>query len=363
VYCCYNVNIIDLTLVCSCLNGEDKYLCNLQGSTSTCSSIIDPIGGAPDILPPPTPPPVPDPTEAPVPDPTEAPVPDPTEAPVAPPVVVNPTEAPVAPPVPDPTEAPIVVEPEPPVPTNPNIPEFCQGPVPQDGTSCEGVLPEGLSSGVCGGEIIEVDELGMPVSVTTATCMCSADNPVWMCTATVVTAPPVEAPVSPNRCPITEKPNTGDACGSLLALIDYQMCLFVQPETGALVSCECDGREISNKADAVWVCGGTFPPALAPTLMPAGETQPISLQPVPTVPTIPEIAECPPAETPPSTGDSCEGFLPDGLSNATCNFENRIKVGDTTTVTQTACNCRASTGVWSCSGGEPSTVVLTLQTP
>jgi hypothetical protein len=353
VYCCYDIDApASATLVCSCINGDDKYLCN-TGSSSSCSSIIKPGGVSPVAL-------------APVPVPVPVSVPDPTLAPVSVPVTSAPVPAPVIASTPTMTTLPV----------NPNIPEFCLAlpGIPQNSTSCEAVLPDNLQSGGCGGELIITDENNNPVRVVTAACACDKTNPIWMCTEIVETRAPMEtpppaegpaAPISSDFCENIPTPNTGDECASLLTLTtDYVGCTFSQIETGnggeitsnAIVFCACDSRGLGNPADTTWMCDGTLPPASTPSLMPAGEAQPVSMVPVVPVPTAPLAPLCPPQESPPNDGDSCVGVLPERLSSATCNYEQSVTVNQVLTFTQRSCTCRSSTPMWNCSGGIPSSM-------
>jgi len=355
VYCCYGFSNLPASeaLVCSCLDGDNRYLCHTS-SNARCSTIIRAEG-----------------------DPVSAPVPNPDPEPVVPePVVPEPVVP--EPVVPEPVvPEPVVPEPVP----NPNIPEFCLAltGIPRNGTSCEGVLPDDIQTGGCGGEIIAIGEDGLPVNVTRASCSCDKANPIWMCTEIIETRAPTEAPPDEGPAPIPgdlcdiPTPSTGDSCSSNLVLtIDYLQCTFMQFETdsnnmmtGAEISCECDSRGSANPADTTWVCDGTLPPISDPTLMPAGEAQPISMEPVPVVPVPagPVEPTCPPQGSPPDTGESCDGVLPGILSSATCNYSTTVTQNSMTTVYQKACTCRASTGLWSCTGGIPEPEELPAPVP
>jgi len=356
IYCCYEVNQIDGRapmagegVVCSCRSSENVYMCN-PGQLSVCTNVIKPEG-----------PPIPAPITPPVSPPTEPPVAPPTEPPVTPP-----TEPPVTLPVADPVPQPV----SPPV---SGIPEFCQAlpGVPQNGTSCEGVLPDDLSGGGCGGEIIFLDDNGTPERVVTAACICQKSNPVWMCTEMVETrapAPPVAepTPIAPDLCANIPVPSTGDACSQHFVLTqNYLQCTFMQTTRadGQVISsdqvvCDCDTRELSDPASVTWICDGTLPPIPPPSLMPVPVvTLAPVIAPIAPVPTGPIAPICPPQNQPPDDMTSCEGVLPAQLDSATCNYQQTINANGVISTYQKACSCRASTGLWSCSGGIPEIIV------
>lgn len=364
MYCCYNVDSVDgrpapagLALVCSCLSSERRFVCNISG-TGQCSTVIRPLAPAPD------PPPAPVIDPVPVPDPVPDPVEAPTSSSEAPVMELFPTTFPEVPepevsvPLP---EVPVV--PEVPGMTDPSMPN-CPGSTPQNGSSCEGVVSAGMI-GNCVYEQIFEDESGKPEREVDNTCRCDAANPIWVCTETVVaTTPPGQS--SSDMCLIST-PSTGDNCGELISmfLIDYKICMFPinQAET---VNCECNALGLANKAEATWNCdGATFPPASAPSmamipagetqpvsLMPAGQTQPVSMVPVPSSNEPVEIV-CPANAVRPSTGDDCQGFLPEAMmTEATCNYEEtRMDTADgvvTSTFFTSECTCKRETNVWDC---------------
>lgn len=170
---------------------------------------------------------------------------------------------------------------------------------------------------------------------------------------------------SPNTCDIPV-PNTGDDCSSLLVLSkNYVACLFMQTETAngqvtsdATVSCTCDSRSLDSTADAKWDCDGTLPPASEPSLMPAGQSLPAVVMPVPTVPVPVTTVNCPPEESKPNDGDSCMGILPEStLSSATCTYGTTTTSSLTTVLAVESCTCPRNTQKWKCTGG-PSAAPL-----
>lgn len=203
------------------------------------------------------------------------------------------------------------------------------------------------------------------------TCTCENANPIWMCTSISVTKepspapPPAEAPISVagEICEsITVLPNTGDNCTQYFVLtMNYLGCAFMQVTTdsngvtsSSTVQCACDARNTSI-ANTAWNCDGTFAPVSTPSLMPAGEPQPVSVMPVSVapVPTAPGVDICPPQGQVPVNKEPCDGILK-GLDSATCNYQQTVTTNGVTTQYQTACECKSSELFWTCSGGIPS---------
>jgi hypothetical protein len=331
VYCCYDTLLNglpparpDFAYVCSCLRGENRYLCN-AGSKSNCGLIITPETVS-------------------------------AVSPVAQDPVVQDPVVPVT--VPEMLTPDIIVPP----PANSNIPEFCRNldGVPQDGTSCADVLPAELSAGACGGEIIIAGADGLPESFTNAICTCEKANPVWACNSMVTTRPPSQATGGITCPPQASPPLTGDSCAGVLAFgFTSGACMFMQTVfmDGAVVSdttfwCSCDG--------STWDCDGVLPPVPPPALMPAGQAQPTSV--VPAMPTgMVTTLDCPPKESPPNDKDSCKDFLPAGstLTNAICTYTSTAVVGGVSETGTKTCTCMAEFMKWSCEGTLP-TIPTTL---
>lgn len=207
---------------------------------------------------------------------------------------------------------------------------------------------------------IFANEAGTPITRVIVSCSCSTDNPIWLCMDLSVETVPPQAP--DDKCDIPT-PNTGDRCASVLNLLDYLKCTFMQGETtngvvvsDATVTCECDGN-IPNPDDATWNCDGTLPPISSPSLMPAGEAQPVSFVPLPTSVNPMEV-DCPADESKPNDGDDCQGFLPESaMTEATCNYSETSMNGETTTTSTSSCTCSRNTGEWSCVGASSIAVV------
>merc|ERR1712008_19842 len=113
------------------------------------------------------------------------------------------------------------------------------------------------------------------------------------------------------------------------------------------VVCACDTRNVANTSTVFWDCEGTFPPISTPTLMPAGEPQPVSLMPVPTAP-VPFVNPCP--SQVPNTRESCDSG---GFDSINCSYDQTISTGNSMSITQTFCMCKDN--IWSCSGESPDT--------
>mmetsp|Transcript_7879 Transcript_7879/g.19006 ORF Transcript_7879/g.19006 Transcript_7879/m.19006 type:complete len:481 (+) Transcript_7879:51-1493(+) len=160
LYCCYNIDTgpASAALVCSCLDGENRYLCNV-GSTSQCTSIITP-GVA-------LPPPVAEPVPVTVADPVPVTVADPVPVTVAEEEFVD------------------VLQP------------FCQlDNIPNDGDSCAGVLPEPtMIMATCGFNHTSTDADGV-VTASMKRCRCFASTAVWSCEGDIPPTPtnPIENP-------------------------------------------------------------------------------------------------------------------------------------------------------------------------
>jgi len=231
---------------------------------------------------------------------------------------------------------------------------MCQARTPiENGESC--TVPSGLGSITCAGERITADENGIPSSKVMVPCACTLDNPIWACQEVVVeTRSPSATPLG-EVCANLPTPSTGDNCGAVLeevGLIDRAECMFMQVTTAGSngqvtsnqsITCDCDSKGLPSKADATWVCDGTFAPVPAPTLMPAGMAVPTSIQPANPNPTPIDVCGVfDSAGAVPQDGDNCAFISQDfGLQYLLCPVTN-----------QTACECKnqspSSSNVWRC---------------
>ena len=231
---------------------------------------------------------------------------------------------------------------------------MCQAMTPiENGESC--TVPGGLGSITCAGERITADENGIVSSKVIVPCACTLDNPIWACQEVVVeTRSPSATPLG-EVCANLPTPSTGDNCGAVLeevGLIDRAECMFMQVTTAGsngqvtsnqAITCDCDSKGLPSKADATWVCDGTFAPIPAPTLMPAGFPQPTSIQPANPNPTPIDVCGVfDSAGAVPQDGDNCAFISQDfGLQYLLCPVTN-----------QTACECKnqspSSSNVWRC---------------
>jgi len=239
--------------------------------------------------------------------------------------------------------------------TDAQAPSSCPAGIPENGSSCAGVVPQDKASVMCGGE--RTTGLGTPeakIEIIECTCDGSA---VWTCT-TVRTETPAPAPPGGGGelgCPErnSDAPLTGDSCQGVLGLgITGQTCMFLQtlPDRSTeSITCDCASSTMT------WTCDGVLSPIAAPTLAPAGSLVPVSIQPATASPASPVVtANCPEKGTPPPVhGSSCAGVLPTDLPSATCTWTQTSSVNGVTTGQTTICTCSATDSLWDC-GGEGS---------
>ena len=83
--------------------------------------------------------------------------------------------------------------------------------------------------------------------------------------------------------------------------------------------------------------------------MPAGQSQLVSMVPVPTNP-VPGFNNCPATFAEAGDGNSCEGVLPPGLSEATCSWSQTITQDGVTSTESAACTCFSVDSRWKCEG-------------
>jgi len=194
---------------------------------------------------------------------------------------------------------------------------FCpsQDNPPEDGSSCEGILPVAITEGTC-----TFSQSMNGGSFETKKCTCVLDNPVWSCIGDSFS--PVPAPVSfmpagqtlptssmpvpatpgppteTTTCP-TSFPGDGTSCeGVLKGGLANASCNFSQTVTtnGVPVSesatCGCAA------SDEIWNCQGTIsspPPNATPAVTPPAPA-PVPVVPAPTtVPVVPVIVVAPTA--------------------------------------------------------------------
>ncbi|VEU36973.1 unnamed protein product [Pseudo-nitzschia multistriata] len=317
VTCCYtgiSNKPANYAHICNCLSGENRYICN-GGVSSQCTSVINAVASSP--------------------------VPVPVPAPVPAPIATMPTPSLVNAPAPTGSSS--------------SIPEFCRAlpGVPKDGESCAGVLPAGMASGGCGGEIIETDNMNV-TTVTNAACTCTATDPApaWSCVKISAIAPP-----SSGCPPQASPPNTGDSCATVL------------PADSFLTSVECkysktvtDSSQLSTttekfctceKATQIFTCTDTESQLIPPVSIEApADPAPADPAPADPAPADPAPADpaAPAASSPtivqdgcPSTitsGTPCKAFIPAGANEQSCM-----------TSLTTQCDCpgqESADPVWTC---------------
>jgi len=216
----------------------------------------------------------------------------------------------------------------------------------EDGSSCDGLVPDDKASKGCGYEEIVGSP---PISSEKIACECVKANPVWACRSLGLT--PIAAP---NECPPQDSPPAnGDSCAGLLVMENSaQTCMFSRrfSTSSELETFNCECSNAAGSTVDLWSCDGSFMPVVAPSLMPAGQIQPSTTIPVPAAPTAPTATTPTECGTFPGDGTTCAGVLPVGLSSASCNYSQTITTNGVPLDETATCECDAATEVWNCVG-------------
>jgi len=247
IQCCYSVDErngipapADYAWICNCVG--NVYICN-EGTTSSCTSIIRPTGGSSTPVPPVV---------------TAVPAPAPADMPILGGVTTPPVSMEMGG-----TGCPA------------GLSDF------EDGSSCDGLVPDDKASKGCGYEEIVGSP---PISSEKIACECVKANPVWACRSLGLT--PIAAP---NECPPQDSPPAnGDSCAGLLVMENSaQTCMFSRrfSTSSELETFNCECSNAAGSTVDLWSCDGSFMPVVAPSLMPAGQIQPSTTIPVPAAPT------------------------------------------------------------------------------
>jgi len=240
--------------------------------------------------------------------------------------------------------------------------------IPKDGDDCTEFLSLTVDKVTC--DFVEILETGVGGVVTSQDdidCECIAPDGKWMCNAKrtapyindvpegvpevpiPVIVPVNSAPIPSINCPPEESiPNDGESCAGVLGdgassgRCNYHKRIMKGNETTlSLKSCEC-----TRSDDEKWSCFGNIEESSEGFLeVPIPVADPDDSVPTPPI-------TCPPVESIPKNGESCDGVLADGMSFGICSYYQKTTKGLENTISSKTCNCVRSDEVtaWSCPG-------------
>jgi len=220
-----------------------------------------------------------------------------------------------------------------------NLPEGSA--MPKDGDNCLPAMIEGSATIGCEGESYSGS------TKTAATCTCEPSlKTTWTCKTT-------DSEVVVADCPAPDDPKaTGDSCAGLLTEPNAQQkCMWSQKVSteSAVSSFWCTCANTGANADK-WVCDGTLPPIVDPTMMDANTQQDVT-----TTSTTPasgtgsgSMATCP--QNKPDDSSTCAGFLQGDLPTASCMFSQTITTSGAANTETVTCTCAKTDESWRCDG-------------